>query len=417
MKKETLNEKKKVPADLFDSTVNITPSKIRYFTIGVLILLTVLLVWGIFGRIMVKMKASGIITNILSIYTVSSDNEGVVYEIYKKRGETVKKGEKLLKLSQVELNLQLNSQVFLLSQQIVVDSFQILTLNKKKKLKLSLIRLQKEELISSMEQTTFEIEFYQNMINDSELLLQKGVISNTEYNQTLFQLQKLHLLLKSDSVQLVSVEHNREIFIQQMELEKQQINASLLELQEQTNSLHTKYDTFSYINSNSDGIIQECLVKNGIPVAKYQDVFTIRQINKADTNLYVDLFIPFSDLEKAELYMKTVVSPFNVDENVYGKIEATITEISDYPATKEYILYLLGDIGVVDAFGAQGPFYYSKAILTTDSSTISGLKWTSAKGPPFKVNAGMICKADIIVESRAPISFVIPWFRKGLKDE
>ncbi len=417
MEKEIHNEKMKVPADLLDSTVNITPSKIRYFTIGILTLLIISLVWGVFGRIMVKMRANGIITNILSIYTVSSNTGGVVYEIYKQRGDTVKKGEQLLKLSQVELNLQLNSQVYLLSQQAVIDSFQILAIDNQKRLQLSLITLQEDELKSSMEQTNFEIDFYQHMINDSELLLQKGVISNTEYNQTLFQLQKLQLLFKSDSVQLITVENNRETFIQQIDLEKQQINASLLELKEQTNSLHIKYDTFSYINSNSDGVIQECLVKTGVPVAEFQDVFTIRQINLTDTNLYVDLFIPFSDLEKADVYMKAVIAPFNVDENVYGKIEATITEISDYPATKEYILYLLGDIGVVSAFGSQGPVYYSRAILTTDSSTASGLKWTSEKGPPYRINAGMICTADIIVDSRAPISFIVPWIRKGLEDE
>jgi HlyD family secretion protein len=417
MEKETLDEKKKVPNDVFNSTVNITPSKIRYFTIGVLILLSVILVWGVFGSIMVKMKAFGIITTKLSIYSESSDFGGIVNTIYKTRGDTVKKGDKLIKLSQIELNLQLKDQLFLLTQQIIVDSIQMESLENQKKISINNLKLQIEDLQSTKKQSEFEIDFYVKMIDESKILLKKGIMSNTDYNQTLFQLQKLRLSFTSDSSNLISLVASKKTYLDQVKLEKQQIISSIKELKEQTNNLKIKYDTSSYIYASSEGIIQECLVKTGMPVAQFQDVFTIREINIADTRLYADLFIPYFDMEKAAINMKAVISPYNIDQNRYGKIESTISEISYYPASKTYMYNLLGNQDIVDAFSSNGPVYYSRAILTTDLSTVSGLKWTSAKGPPFTVNAGMSCSADIIVDSRPPISFVIPWFKKVFKDE
>lgn len=417
MEKKSQGENKTMTDNAFDAAVSITPYRIRYYTIGIILVILVLFIWGFFGSIPIKMKASGMITTISSVNLLSSKFDGIVYEIYKTRGDTVHKGDKLIKLTQIDLNYQLKDQLEMLSQQINIDSLQIEILDNEKELQIKLFSDQNEDLILTMEQTKNEIVFYRKLFSDSKLLLDKGIISNTQYEQTLFQLQRLELSYVSDSVNRVLIANNRKIYIDKVEIKKRQIRINLADLKEQTNSMADKFKIFSYITANSKGVIQECLVKNGIAIAQYQNVFTIQEISNLDSNLYVDLFIPYYDMEKAEVNMKAATAPFNVDQNRYGKIESIITEVTFYPASDAFILNIIGNSDAVKTFTEKGPVYYARAILLTDTTTVSGLKWTSKKGPPFKITAGMSCEVDIYAADYPPISFIIPFIKKGLNDE
>ena len=50
--------------------------------------------------------------------------------------------------------------------------------------------------------------------------------------------------------------------------------------------------------------------------------------------------------------------------------------------------------------------------LQEDSSTVSNFAWTSKQGPNNKIYGGTMCTAMISVESRAPITLVIPAIKK-----
>jgi HlyD family secretion protein len=51
--------------------------------------------------------------------------------------------------------------------------------------------------------------------------------------------------------------------------------------------------------------------------------------------------------------------------------------------------------------------------LLPDPSTVSGYRWSSAKGPPVKIEPGTLCQSAIIVASRHPIEMVVPFLRRS----
>ncbi|MDG1135854.1 MAG: NHLP bacteriocin system secretion protein [Bacteroidales bacterium] len=408
-------KKNKKSADIYDSAIRITPLNIIYFTIGILALLAVIIAWSIFGSILIKTRAFGILTTKLPIYSVNSDYDGLVSEIYKKRGDTVNIGDRLIKLSQVDIGLELQEQEFELYQQLILDSIQLKTLKNEERLQLNMISLEKSELRKNIKQTKDEIRFYTQLQDNSKILLDKGIISQVQYNQNLFQLEKLKLLLKGDSVKLISYSQSKKTTLEQIHLEQKKINANILDIKSKTKSLRVRYDTSSYVRASVNGIIQECLVKYGIPVEQFDRVYTIREINSVDSNLYADIFIPYFDLEMAEVGMKALISPYNVDQNRFGKVEGKLIETSSYPATTQFLLSRISNQEVVDEVSKLGPVYYSRAILIRDTSTVSGYKWTSKKGPPFSIKPGMSSSVHIVITERPPISFVIPWVKKQLR--
>ena len=49
--------------------------------------------------------------------------------------------------------------------------------------------------------------------------------------------------------------------------------------------------------------------------------------------------------------------------------------------------------------------------LELDSTTPSGYKWSSSKGPHLKISSGTTTVVRVKVEERAPITFVLPILR------
>jgi len=52
--------------------------------------------------------------------------------------------------------------------------------------------------------------------------------------------------------------------------------------------------------------------------------------------------------------------------------------------------------------------------LERDSSTPSGYRWSSSRGPPIKINNGTLGEADVEVSSLPLLSLIIPPLRQFL---
>ena len=55
-----------------------------------------------------------------------------------------------------------------------------------------------------------------------------------------------------------------------------------------------------------------------------------------------------------------------------------------------------------------GALMQVKLTLQQDSTTESGYAWTSSRGPSTQVSSGVTAQVRVIVERRAPITFILP---------
>jgi HlyD family secretion protein len=58
------------------------------------------------------------------------------------------------------------------------------------------------------------------------------------------------------------------------------------------------------------------------------------------------------------------------------------------------------------------------ALLSQDSTTKSGYKWSSSQGPPTGIFSGTQATASIVVDRKPPVEFVIPKIKEllGIKN-
>ena len=91
-----------------------------------------------------------------------------------------------------------------------------------------------------------------------------------------------------------------------------------------------------------------------------------------------------------------------------GKVAA----VAVYPSTAAAIMRHFQNEQLVQTLTSAGPVTEVRVVLDRDASTVSGFRWSSSSGPPIRISAGTIATADIVTETRAPITLVVPILRR-----
>ena len=93
--------------DQLDQVIVITPPGFFIARLGAGIMLLTVLVWSVFGRIPVTIKANGIYMTNGGIHVIYSENGGMVEEILVSDGDTVERNDVIVILSAEELHEKL----------------------------------------------------------------------------------------------------------------------------------------------------------------------------------------------------------------------------------------------------------------------------------------------------------------------
>ncbi len=395
----------------FDTTVRIVKPGFQYFIYGLVFFVLMVLLWSIFGKIPVKIKGKGVIVQREYESVVTSTYPGVVRQIYFKIGDSVEQGDRLIRLEQFDLDQQISEKLFEIDKALMEDSV------KKVNLREEFIRhnaeVDKESSVLRQRIGVLEDEsdYYAKLLNDKKELFDKGIISRSEYETAVFQKKQVDVNLNEARARLNALLKRNKQFNDNYRLQMLRLQKDMEDLENRKNDILAKSIKYTYIVSGFSGIVQEVIARKDVLVSPGEKLFTISSLSDG-SRLDAVFFIPFNTLEQVTKGMAAHVAPFNVDKNRYGQILAGVTYVSEYPASNEYIAQTVNNDDFVNLVTAAGPVYMTRATLLTDSTTKSGLKWTSLGGAPYKIKEGTICEAEVIVDYYPPISYVIPWFKK-----
>jgi hypothetical protein len=168
-----------------------------------------------------------------------------------------------------------------------------------------------------------------------------------------------------------------------------------------------KLNLYSQIRCTGRGIV------SGIRIMK-DDYVTVGQVvgtyDLPDEPVEAVMFIPASVAKKLKIGMEIQISPSTVQREEMGFIKGKISLMSNYPITRARAMSLLENEELVNFFFKDNLPILIIAELEKDPDTISNFKWSSGKGPDFKIVSGTICSAHIILKQIHPISFIFPYF-------
>jgi HlyD family secretion protein len=161
----------------------------------------------------------------------------------------------------------------------------------------------------------------------------------------------------------------------------------------------------SRILSPADGRVVEVKVSSGAVLALGTPVV---EIESAGQVLEATIYMLPDRGKNIRSGMEVRVEPTNIKREEYGAIVGKVVTVSDFPVTPQGMLADLHNDALVKRFSQDGAPYAAKVTLERDSSTISGYRWTSGKGPPILLSSGTLTRAEVTTREQPPLDLVIP---------
>jgi HlyD family secretion protein len=112
--------------------------------------------------------------------------------------------------------------------------------------------------------------------------------------------------------------------------------------------------------------------------------------------------------------MEAQVSPSTVKREDYGYMRATIDYVGEYPVTPQAVQSSVANQALAQELIGESAKLEVRARLVRNGQTPSGYAWSSSSGPAFRIQSGTRVMVSVVVDRRAPITFVLPIIRRTL---
>jgi HlyD family secretion protein len=335
-------------------------------------ILVVAIIWSFVGSISIKVHGKGILIRGEAVLDVSSGASGRLAELLVKENEVVRQGDVVARLFQPELDEKIRnkkSELAGLIQQAVRnrrDQGRIIS------------RLQAQAAEYREKIATQEKAVERGLLTRSTLLTTKGELTSTEQ-----QIAQTRADLGEKQNRIENVRR---------------------EISEMESQLGSKTE----IMSPYTGRVLEIAANVGDLISQGNRIVTLEAFEEP---IEAVIYIPAGDGKKVRPGMRAQISPSTVKSEEYGFIIGEVEWVSDFPVTPEGLKKVLRNEKLVSDLTGQSAPIEVEVKLLENTETESGFEWSSSKGPPIKVFSGTVCNANVTVEKKRPISYVLPIVR------
>ena len=426
-------------------------------------------VWSVFGRIPITVEGRGVLIYPSKVVPLQSKGEGQLLDLKIQPGDTVKKGDIIATVDQIDLRKQLELVKAKLAQLQVQDRNVNLLQTQRSDRDLESITEQRQTLVQRLQileeltptlrekglvsierdrqtlqkrlQTLQELlPTYKKRLSIRQDLFKEGAISDDvllqarqQYLDNVANIDDAESQLKQLDVKeadalkeyLSNLNEIKNIKAQLQELNSKQATLAqqdletsttrkkeIQEVEREISRLQEQIINNSQIISQHSGKILEVTVSLGQVVQPGTRIANI-DIDNPQDKLVGITFFPVEDGKKIQSDMTVQITPQTIKRERFGGIVSKVTKISSFPITKEAAVNVVGNPEVVEGLVSekQPGLIQVFAELQPDPDTFSGYQWSSSSGPRLKISSGTTTIARVKVEERAPITYVIPLLR------
>jgi HlyD family secretion protein len=248
-------------------------------------------------------------------------------------------------------------------------------------------------------------------VTDLELQVAQGDLSRTQADDT--QLKSFNRLqVQEDSIADLK-EQIEDLETQSLTLEQTEAeltSSQLLQVRDLERSV-TEYEKELMenreIRSEHAGRIVELTAADGNLVNRGQ---RLGAIDKGETsqNLQAVAYFKVEDGKRIKPGARILLTPATVTREQYGSAIAHVVSVSRFPVSTDGAAKVIGNATVAHTLTDGGYQIEVIAQLDADPKSPSGYKWDLSNGPAAVLTSGTVAAALGTIESRAPITFILP---------
>ena len=382
--------------------------------LGIGLMLIAVFVWSIYGNIPTTASGGGILIKKGGVVSVNAPVSGQIANLFVSEGDRVTKGQVIGKMAQPKLEDEIRSKKLALSElegrEEQLEEFGIENLN----LTAKAIAQEKESLNIKISVDEDQKRWLKEKVQINENLLETGLIvrqelvdSQTQLNEVIARIETNRGLIKNLEARLLEATNSRE---QQLLMGQEAVN----EARRQLALLEAELEFSSRLVSAFDGVVVEDRSYQGKWFSSGEPVVTLELTGGEVLELQALLYMPPKQGKQIKKGMLARVTPETVKREEYGYMIGIVSQVAEFPVSKQGMIRVLKNEVLADQFSAGGAPLAVYVNFIQDSQTASGYKWSSSKGPDFGIDSGTLCQGSVEVRTQTPISLAIPYLKKKL---
>lgn len=395
-----------------DRSIRITSSREWMATLFIALVGMAAAIWSVFGTLDTRVTGLGmVLPDGGKVFTASVANGGLVTKILVRNGDRVSKGDKLLVLQQVADDLNLSRARADLE---ALQNEEKITLERSRKL-IDRRKQASDELVASYKTKIQTLDRRLNkklrQLSDLQADVQKGFVTRDALDSSQSEIDDLRFQLIDLKEKIADAHQALAEFVagQEVKVEERSLAARKQEIEVERLLSLEKADEIVF--ATADGVVAELEIAVGDVLSPGQAAVNILS---GDSSIAVESFFRASDGKRIVPGMKALVAVSSAEAAIYGKAIGEVVEVSRLPVTAAFIEDRIGNKELVSSLMADGAPIHVRIRFKPDAETISGVAWTSFKGPPFKIDAGTLATSSVTVSSQPPINYVAPLFEEHI---
>ncbi|MDH6233111.1 HlyD family secretion protein [Mesorhizobium soli] len=395
-----------------DEAIVITGSGSWAALLGLLILLATATAWAFTASIPTRIEGQGILFSgggqmVDAISTAS----GKLLPVGQLIGGSVRKGDVLAEIDQPDASAKLA----LAKAQAEAAKEALQALRREQKAvadaRLANAEARKASLEVQMRAAEQRRTVYEQFVGNQEKLAAGGVTTALAVQQTREQLASATLDIATARTGLLAVA--AEQFAAESEDQRRffEQNQKVLAADAEVKQLDLQLSLFGKVTSPADGT----LVEWKAPFGAFTPSGTrVASVAAGEGSLQFMLYVPPAQGKRIKAGMPVNVELGGLEKENWGTLVGRILSVSEFPSTPEGMQAVLQNDVLVTRFAKEGAPFAAVVELERDETTASGYRWSGGTGASAELSAGTTGTAKVTVDSRTPVSFLLPLLRKAL---
>ena len=368
------------------------------------------IVWSIVGSLPTRVSGNGIlITEGGRVFEAVAPASGTVSEIRVDVGDAVNEDQVVAVLSQRDTRLKYNNAKSTLRERKRNLERIKAEANRQEGLREEAVQRQVEAIKQQIAAAKERRDFLRKKVRDEQRLLEQGFSTRTRAAEMRAKLSNVEQKIADARQRLADVRYQEFEGSVNAQQRVSQAKREVQQAEQRVEELKDRLERGTRIRAPEAGRVTELQVATGAIIGRGEPAISFESIGEG---LELVLYIPPQHGKKVEKGMAAQVSPNTAERREYGTIRASVTSISDFPATPDGMRAILQNDKLVRQFSRGGAPYRALIKLERDRDTVSGYDWTSERGGNLALSSGTICDAEITVRSQRPITMVIPLLRQ-----
>jgi NHLM bacteriocin system secretion protein len=328
---------------------------------------------------------------------------------YRQRGDTIKKGELLARLSAPEDAARIAD---------VDDRFNKLTTQRAALAALLNDHIEKETVAAQRKREALQetidlgearVRELNVLLEQREFLQSKGLTPSERVIEARERLFAARESISRARTELLSLDASLLSLRRQSDQELATMDRQLRDAEGQRAQTRLSENLATTIVARADGIITTNEVGDHALVSAGQKLMVVEQ---GGPRLDALLYVPADSGKEVKLGMEVRLSPSVAKKEEYGTLVGTVVQVDESPENEAAVAQRLGNPDLARLFTKAGPPLQLVVRINPGAHGPDSYAWTSKRGEQIALTSTTLLEGQVTVKSGNPIELFIPALRR-----